>query len=74
MSPCARTPGLDPRPLTDFEIIVVDDSSTDATPLVLAQLRELYSELRPVRLSSHMGQSAALVAGCASREEPGLRR
>ena len=60
---CARTPELDPRPLTDFEIIVVDDSSTDATPLVLAQLCELYSELRPVRLSSHMGQSAALVAG-----------
>ncbi len=60
---CASAPGLDPKPLTDFEIIVVDDSSTDATPLVLAQLHELYSELCPVRLSSHVGQSTALVAG-----------
>lgn len=60
---CSNSCGVVPKRLTGFEIIVVDDDSTDATPLVLEELRAVFSELRPIRLTAHLGQSAALVAG-----------
>lgn len=45
-----------------FEILVVDDGSTDGTPARLQALRAELSELRVLRLAKNSGQSAALGA------------
>ena len=46
-----------------FEIIAVDDGSTDGTPARLQALRADLPELRLLRLAVNSGQSAALGAG-----------
>lgn len=46
-----------------FEVVLVDDGSTDATPDVLRRLAAEYPELRPVALAENVGQSAATAAG-----------
>jgi glycosyltransferase involved in cell wall biosynthesis len=43
--------------------VVVDDGSTDDTPIVLRELKGAYPELRPVTLARNAGQSAATAAG-----------
>jgi glycosyltransferase involved in cell wall biosynthesis len=54
--------------LDGFEIVVVDDGSTDDSPRVLNELCETYPELRPLTLTKNVGQSAATSAGlCAAR-------
>ena len=56
-----------PRPgrprLAGFEILIVDDGSTDDTAGVLTRLAEDCPELRPIRLARNVGQSAATLAG-----------
>lgn len=46
-----------------FEIVVVDDGSTDSTADLLMQYRDTYPHLRALRLTTNCGQSAALIAG-----------
>ncbi|HLY63849.1 MAG TPA: glycosyltransferase family 2 protein [Terriglobia bacterium] len=48
---------------TDFEVIVVDDGSTDATPQVLDSLGQQFPALRVVRHSQNRGYGAALQSG-----------
>jgi dolichol-phosphate mannosyltransferase len=56
------------RPVLDktgeaYEVVAVDDGSTDATPAVLAGLRVAWPELRVIRLGRNSGHQAALRAG-----------
>jgi glycosyltransferase involved in cell wall biosynthesis len=58
----AREPGRGHR-LDRFEIVLVDDASTDHTAELLGRLAPSFPELRPVRLARNVGQSSAIVAG-----------
>jgi polyisoprenyl-phosphate glycosyltransferase len=46
-----------------YEVVMVDDGSTDATPAVLAGIRRGWPELRVLRLRRNSGHQAALTAG-----------
>lgn len=46
-----------------YEVILVDDASTDASPGVMRQLATANEHVRLIRHARNLGQSAALVAG-----------
>ena len=46
-----------------YEVILVDDASTDASPGVMRQLATANEHLRVIRHDRNLGQSAALIAG-----------
>lgn len=50
----------------DWELIMVDDGSSDATPTLIDTLALQYTELRALHLHPNSGQSAALEAGFAA--------
>jgi dolichol-phosphate mannosyltransferase len=52
--------------LGEYEIIVVDDASTDAMPAVLADRRKTSPALRVIRHDAKGGQSAAVHTGVAA--------
>ena len=49
--------------LVEFEVLIVDDGSTDETSNVLRGLERLHPELRALRLAANVGQSGAIAAG-----------
>lgn len=53
-----------------FEVIYVNDGSTDATEAELKALQEQYPWLRQIRHASSCGQSAALRTGIAAARAP----
>ena len=48
---------------TSYEVVAVDDGSTDLTPALLERARRTWPELRVVRLRANAGHQAALSAG-----------
>jgi glycosyltransferase involved in cell wall biosynthesis len=59
--------------LTDFELIVVDDGSTDRTPSILAEWVARDSRIRVLRQEPR-GLTVALNAGCAAAGAPLIAR
>ena len=58
------------RPAADgwgvsYEVLCVDDGSTDATPVLLQRLRREWPQVRVVRLRANAGHQAAISAGLA---------
>lgn len=49
----------------DFELIIVDDGSTDATPRLLAQFAARDARVRVIR-QENLGLTQALIRGCAA--------
>ncbi|HUT41252.1 MAG TPA: glycosyltransferase family 2 protein [Gammaproteobacteria bacterium] len=56
--------------LLDYEIVVVDDGSTDAMPAVLQECRARQPRLRVLRHQVRSGQSAALASGVSAARAP----
>ena len=58
------------RPAADgwgvsYEVLCVDDGSTDGTPVLLQRLRREWPQVRVVRLRANAGHQAAISAGLA---------
>lgn len=53
-----------------YEIVVVDDGSTDATPAVIAGAAKASATIRPVRLDTNGGRAAARNAGVRASRAP----
>ena len=61
---CAQLDGM------DYEVIVVDDGSTDSTPGVLQDSRQAHPQLRILRHRARCGQSAAISSGVQAAAAP----
>ena len=58
------------RPVADgwgvsYEVLCVDDGSTDGTPVLLQRIRHAWPQVRVVRLRANAGHQAAISAGLA---------
>lgn len=51
---------------TNFEVLLIDDGSTDTTPTLVSQLLKRHPFIRYIRLSRHFGQEVAISAGLDS--------
>ena len=51
----------------DYEVLVIDDGSTDRTPQVMRQLCATYPHLRSIRLRRTAGKAAARSWTCTVR-------
>jgi GT2 family glycosyltransferase len=60
--------------LTDFELIIVDDGSTDASPDIIAAMRARDARIRAVRQPRQLGLVRALNAALAVARTPLLAR
>lgn len=49
--------------LTAYEVVAVDDGSSDGTPVLLQRMRREWPQLRVVRLRANAGHQAAITAG-----------
>ncbi|MBD0692846.1 glycosyltransferase family 2 protein [Streptomyces sp. CBMA123] len=47
----------------DYEVVGVDDGSTDATPVLMQKIRQDWPQFRTIRFSRNSGHQAALKAG-----------
>ena len=47
----------------NYEVMVMDDGSTDDTPVILERLREKYSKLRVIRIEKNKGKAHAFNIG-----------
>ncbi|MBF0196485.1 MAG: glycosyltransferase family 2 protein, partial [Planctomycetes bacterium] len=56
---------LDARKI-EFEIVVVDDNSSDSTPAILAKLQQADGRVRPVRRNTNNGFGRAVREGIAN--------
>jgi glycosyltransferase involved in cell wall biosynthesis len=54
---------VDSAALDEFEIVIINDGSTDDTPAVLRELMIEAPELHPITLAKNVGQSGATAAG-----------
>lgn len=54
----------------DYEIIYVDDGSTDDTPRILQRLRQVCPQLRIIRHKESCGQSTAITTGVRGAKAP----
>src|SRR5437763_15194618 len=58
--------------LVDYEIVYVDDGSTDATAAEIRHLQESLPRLRLVHHARSRGQRAAIRSGATMARRPGL--
>ena len=57
-------------PFRSFEVIVVDDGSTDSTPRIVDELAQTNPQLRVIHHSENLGYAVALRDGFAAASQP----
>src|SRR5262249_14294661 len=50
----------------NYEVVLVDDASSDTTPAIVRRILDRYECVRYLRLSRHFGEEVAIAAGLAA--------